>query len=81
MKQDDRTASGCEGKIGFSHAEAKRIAKGMRRHGLGIYQPYHCASCGRWHVGSHIATIPDKRRETKRSKNREQEWQHGGEEA
>lgn len=79
MKRFDRTAAGCEGKTGFSHSEAHRIAKGMRRHDLGVVQAYHCETCGWWHIGNHIAKIPDKRREVKRAKNEKQEWQHGDE--
>jgi hypothetical protein len=34
-----------------------------KRHPGGAIQPYHCAHCNAWHVGSQMTKIPDKRKE------------------
>lgn len=52
----------CQGKDSLTQGRAVQIAQDMRRRGRRSIQPYHCAHCVAWHVGSRVNKPADKRR-------------------
>lgn len=58
---------GCEGKTAFNFPDARRVAKAMRNQDKGRLVPYHCDSCGRWHIGNTVGGLPDRRRDVQKS--------------
>jgi ribosomal protein L32 len=53
----DQNSAGCGGKQGFNdYGMAHTIARRMRRNnGRTAPHAYKCATCGLWHIGSHVS--------------------------
>jgi hypothetical protein len=50
MSEEDRVIT-CTRKDGYTFAQAKRIARKMRRRTDEAVLPYRCPVCKKWHVG------------------------------